>query len=564
MRHTLRAYVTTGVAIAGAGLIAVPPGPSPLPNAQVRAVQLTSSDSADSPLGDGTALVLGPSGIQGQPPEGYVEAVDQLYLAPRGFTGTVEGVATPEGLAPITGVKSLPFDTSEAQGQRILDTDIVNLVHSGQADADNPVVVFGYSQSAVISAQLMSELASQGVPSDDVHFVLVGDESVPNGGSLSTFDIPVGAHPSAPALGLTFTGGQPSDLYPTDVYTNEYDGFADFPRYPALDGPSVLNALLGIVFQHTAYAGLSPEQIADAVQLPTTASDTLTNYYVIPDQYLPLLEPLLLFGAGGKVLYDLLEPDLRILVDLGYGSLTEGFNQGPANVDTPVGFLPADINLSDLLTALVNGAQQGITDAIQDVENPDLSQAASTEMSDALAPVVSAAHAVGFTDATTPSQLTSLPDLLALARNVLSEFANFPISNATLLSSPTDIINDLSGTVSADYATLLPIADTINALFTSLPAEGLSVLTDAIQSGNLTQGIDEVIGGFSGLVPFALAYGVLPPILYAVGGTLLNLIDLIPGVDSSASDASSAASDASSAAGSEGGNSLSDILSGLF
>ena len=56
-------------------------------------------------------------------------------------------------------------------------------------DAANPVVVFGYSQSSVISAQLMQELANQGVPSDDVHFVLVADESAPNGGTQCQLEV---------------------------------------------------------------------------------------------------------------------------------------------------------------------------------------------------------------------------------------------------------------------------------------------------------------------------------------------------------------------------------------
>ena len=48
-------------AIVGAGLLVVPSvAPSPR-TVQVDAIQLV--DSADSPLGDGTALVFGPSGI---------------------------------------------------------------------------------------------------------------------------------------------------------------------------------------------------------------------------------------------------------------------------------------------------------------------------------------------------------------------------------------------------------------------------------------------------------------------------------------------------------------------
>jgi hypothetical protein len=520
----LRPYFTAGIAItAGTGLIGIAATQSAPLAVRAPSIQLTGVDTADSPLGGGTALVLGPSGFP-IPTQGYLDAVDQLYLEPRGFTGTVQALATPEALYPVTGVKSLPFDTSEAQGQQILDQAIMHQIAGGHVDADNPVVVFGYSQSSVISAQLMSELASQGVPSDYVHFVLVADESVPNGGSLSSFDIPVGSHPSAPALGITFSGAQPNDLYPTDVYTQEYDGFADFPRYP-IDQLAVINALIGILTQHLTYADLSPEQLQDAIQLPTSAADTLTNYYMVPDEYLPLLQPLLWFGL--KPLYDLLEPDMRILVDYGYGSLTEGWNQGPADVATPVGFLP-NIDPSQLFTALVNGAQQGITDYITDMQNPGDNQAAAFA---ALAPLVSAFHTFGLTDATAPAELlSSIPAVLETVRNLLSGFANFPIADPATLSSPTGIINDLIATFSADYALQLPIADTENALLTSLPAAFVNLLSDSIQAGNPLDAIEEAIGGAYGLIPFAITYGEVFPIAEALGGTLVNLIDLIPGI----------------------------------
>jgi hypothetical protein len=511
----------TGIVIVGAGLILVSPMSPSGRNVQVRAVQQTSVDSADSPLGDGTALVIGPSGIS-TPPERYVDAVDQLYLALRGFSGTVQAVDTPEALYPITGVKSLQFDTSEAQGQQIVDTAILNQIAGGHVDAANPVDVFGYSQSSVISAQLMQELANQGVPSDDVHFVLVGDESAPNGGVLSSFDIPAGTHPVADSLGVTFSGAQPNDLYPTDVYTLEYDGFADFPRYP-IDELSTLNALFGMLFQHLTYADLTPAQIQGAIALPTSAADTLTNYSVIPDPDLPLLQPLLLLPDVGKPLYDLMEPDMRILVDLGYGSLTEGWNQGPADVPTPVGFLPTNIDPAQLFTALSNGAQQGLTDAVSDLQNPDNYHIpniiADPSSSPALSGIVDAAYTFGLTD-------TASPSLLELLKGFLSGFANFPVSDASLLSSPTDIINDLTSTFSADYATLLPIADTLNTPL----GFGADLLLGLAEAGDSVGGIEDLIGAAAGGVPFLLAYGAVPPVAEALGGTLVNLVDLIPGV----------------------------------
>jgi hypothetical protein len=244
-----RLHSLFGVTVAGAGLISIPAVVTPIPAAQTRAVQLINGDTADSPLGDGTALVLGGSGLPtpGQP---YADVVDADYFAPRDFTGTTQIVTTPEGLYPFLGPFGETFDDSEAQGQQILDTAILNQIAGGNVDAANPVDVFGYSQSSVISSLLMPELASQNVPSDDVHFVLVGDESAPNGGILERFDLPAGTQPTIPSLGLTFSGPESSDLYPTDVYTQEYDGFADFPQYP-IDPLSDINAVLGIAFQHT-------------------------------------------------------------------------------------------------------------------------------------------------------------------------------------------------------------------------------------------------------------------------------------------------------------------------
>ena len=353
----LRLHRTFGVALVGAGLIAVPPLVPPSPGVQVRAVRLTSGDTADSPLGDGTALIMGGSGLE-TPGQTYANAIDAEYLAPRDFTGTTQVLTTPEALYPFLGPFTETFDQSEAQGQQILDTAILNQIATGGVNAANPVVVSGWSQSAVISSLLQPELASQGVPSDDVHFVLMGDVSAPNGGLLERFDLPAGTEPSIPSLGLTFSGPEASDLYPTDVYTHEYDGFADFPQYP-IDPLSDLNAVLGIVFEHATYPGLTAEQVADAIQLPTSAADTLTNYYEIPATTLPLLDPLQLIPFIGNPLADLLNPDLSVLVNLGYGDVDDnylgGWSQGDADVPTTLGFLPSSSVLEQVPQALANG-----------------------------------------------------------------------------------------------------------------------------------------------------------------------------------------------------------------
>jgi PE-PPE domain len=131
----------------------------------------------------------------------------------------------------------------------------------------------------------MSQLAAEHVPSSDVSFILVGDPSNPNGGFLERF---VGG--SLPSFGVTsdLTGATPSNLYPTSIYTKEYDGFADFPQYP-INFLSDLNAYVGIAFDHTAYVNLTPQQISGATDLGTFGN---TTYYMIPTNNLHLLEPL--------------------------------------------------------------------------------------------------------------------------------------------------------------------------------------------------------------------------------------------------------------------------------
>ena len=508
-RARRRCCLGAGAAIAGASLIAAPVS-SPAPHIEMRDVQFTSGDGADSPLGDGTALVMGGSSIP-IPPQSYVNAADTLYLQPRDFTGTPQALDTPEGFYPTTGVNSLTADASEAQGAQILNGAITGQIADGNVDAANPVVVFGYSQSSALSTMTMEQLWNQGVPSDDVHFVLVGDTAAPNGGLLERFtDL------SVPSFGITFGNPTPDDLYPTDVYTLEYDGFADFPQYP-IDPLSDLNAFAGMIYEHLTYLALDPGQIQNAIPLETTG-DSLTDYYMIGVQDLPLLDPLRLIPFVGNPLADLLQPDMTVLVNLGYGSITDGWSQGPANVATPFELFPTDLNWSDVFTALLNGVPQGIEAAIADLENPDNYQIPSLLDNPTLAPLVDAAFTSGLIDTLqpTPEQLTQA--LLG---------GNFPLSDATLLSPPTDLVNDFTSTISADYAALLPIADTINALTTTMPAYDASLFVDQLEAGNLLGAIGDPIAADVALIPFAIFLGA-GPITDAVEGTLLNIANLIP------------------------------------
>ena len=467
----LRPHCTFGFALIGAGLIAVPALVPPSPGVQVRAVRLTSGDNADSPLGDGTALIMGGSGLE-TPGQTYANAIDAEYLAPRDFTGTTQVLTTPEALYPFLGPFTETFDQSEAQGQQILDTAILNQIDTGHVDAANPVVVSGWSQSAVISSLVQPELASQGVPSDDVHFVLMGDESAPNGGILERFDLPDGTQPSIPSLGLTFSGPEASDLFPTDVYTHEYDGFADFPQYP-VNFLSDINAVLGIVFEHVTYPGLTAEQVADAIQLPTSAADTLTNYYEIPVTTLPLLEPLQLIPFIGNPLADLLNPDLSVLVNLGYGNVDDnylgGWSQGDADLPTTLGFLPDSSVLEQVPQALATGLQQGITDAVKDLTDPS-------------------------------NYVYSLPSWADELGTALENI--IPGTQLSVLSIVPTTLQDLFDTFPPH--TGFPPLDVATALFITLPEIDYNVFTTELAAGNPVDAIGIPLAADLGILPLAL------------------------------------------------------------
>ena len=57
---------------------------------------------------------------------------------------------------------SLPYGTSLGQDQSIMVSDIESQIEAGGVSAENPVVVFGYSQSSEAASLLMQQLQPDG------------------------------------------------------------------------------------------------------------------------------------------------------------------------------------------------------------------------------------------------------------------------------------------------------------------------------------------------------------------------------------------------------------------
>jgi PE-PPE domain/PE family len=405
-----------------------------------------------------TTVFLGFTGAP-IPSPSFINAVNQLFIEPNLVSASLQTLFTPEQVYPFTGVRSLTGDASVAQGVQILNNQITSLLNSGT----NPIGVFGYSQGATIASMEMPLLQAAGVPSSAVHFVLIGD-STPNGGIGERF---IGLQ--LPSLGTTYNGGTPSNAYPTTIYTLEYDMYADFPRYP-LNLLSDLNVIVGAV--HFEYPNLTATQVQNAIHL-ATSGPTMTDYYVIPINDLPLVDPLRAIPIIGNPIADLLKPDLTYLVNLGYGDPLYGWSTSPANVPTPLGLFPPLSSFQQLPGLLVSGAGQGIQNFVGDFTgsgpNPVLLPSVSS-MTSLLDPYSGTGGSISSLSGSSPG---------------LQAFQNNPAG--TLASLVTDVANTISSSASSVYSVLLPTADIINAAAISIPAYDVSLFLN-----NLSNPVDAV------------------------------------------------------------------------
>jgi hypothetical protein len=456
------------------------------------AVGATPAVDPMSPLTPPTiALVMGPSTVP-IPPPSYVTAV--LNYVNQNFApiANAQPLFTPEGFYPFV-VKSLPVTPSINQGVQILDSAIKQQLATPGV---NSLAVLGYSQSADIASLEMMNLANPTLnphpPSpSQLGFTLLGDQMNPNGGFLARYPgFPAGTNFSLPSLGFAFYGATPPNtIYPTNIYTLEYDGWADFPLYP-INFVSDVNAFLGIAFVHGNYPSLNPSALPPGYamqQLPTSPGYTgVTNYYMITTPNgLPLLDPLRAIPVIGNPIADLLQPDLTTIVNLGYGNPSQGWSTGYANVPTYFGLFP---HVSQALIAqdLITGAHQGATAFASDMH----AEASSMSLS-------SVSHSLTSMAGTGAADLSALTSALSTPDSIIE----------TIQGAITNTVNGISSTAANLYAALLPTADIVNAVVTVIPAYDVNLFLSGIQ-----QALDgNVLGGlqYALIAPLAATTGLL-------------------------------------------------------
>ncbi len=306
--------------------------------------------SADDATADGTALIMGYSGTP-DPAQSYVDEVMKLFIP---STANFTGQPLYPGYDPVIQVTTENDDyySGLTQGVGQLDQGISQYLPDGK------VAVFGYSESSSIATQEMINLDNlpkgQAPDPNDLSFVLTEDLNNPNGGIFTRF----------PFTGLPAT---PSDTpYHTDIYTLEYSGTSDFPNDPT-NFLAETNAMAGYVFLHPFLipgwpTSFDPSDLADAVREPVSQGyNGATDYFLIPTQNLPLLAPLRAIPVIGPAMADEIQPDLRVLVDLGYN------RADPADVATPADVSSPSIDWTVVDHNLQLGQQQGMTAAEVDL-----------------------------------------------------------------------------------------------------------------------------------------------------------------------------------------------------
>jgi len=223
---------------------------------------------ADDPLsGSDTAIILGGT-LEPTPSTAFAQAAENLYLHPLGFDdgATSSTVCDMIGTDPCAAPLQVLTTPELIQQSTLTDADDVTLAVENEFNADpgaftaaDPLTIFGYSQSATAESIAMTQINDysmahgDSIPLDDLHFVFIGDPSLPGG---------IGAN----------TNVTPDDLYPATIYTLDGDGVADYQQDITAGGP--LDALYNLFTTHAEYLGLTPTEIANAT---TSIDGDLTN-----------------------------------------------------------------------------------------------------------------------------------------------------------------------------------------------------------------------------------------------------------------------------------------------
>ncbi|HJT93862.1 MAG TPA: PE-PPE domain-containing protein [Mycobacterium sp.] len=311
-------------------------------------------------------------------------AVDSYINSPAaadaGTAGPVDNavaVAYPAEFFPVFGSKL--FDQTVAEGRENLHNCLEG---TGCVFNDDPavdpavgseypppsgddIVVFSFSESAVVASLVKRDLVDNYVPGDMASFFLVSNAMRGNGGILMRgFGLP-----SIPFLGITFygatstdsevvdDGGTPEDptddtyAYPTVDVAQQYDFFGGDAPYRLLNLLATINSLAAYYYLH-----------GDTVNRPLTEAQYQgrlgdTTYYLFPARTLPILMPLEQLGVPSPIVR-FLDTMTRVAVEDAY---LRGVNPGVPTAGSlmPIGNpIALALNLLAAIPVAIDDASQ--------------------------------------------------------------------------------------------------------------------------------------------------------------------------------------------------------------
>lgn len=255
------------------------------------------------------------------------------YIEPTlGGEYTAVPLSTPEEFWPFGGIFDESLSDSVDHGTAALEVAIADAVTRNNAvgNLDAEIVVFGYSQSAMIVTEEKRRLASAAAAGEyvpPVTFVMIANPSRPNGG--------IGERLTRFFTNTTFNSATLTDTpFPTIDIARQYDPFSDFPLYP-LNPFAMANTLVALLYMHDY--GPTTLDPTDPHYNPNTVVEHYgdTTYYFIPAEHLPLLQPLRDAGVPATML-DKFEPTLKAWVELGYDRTIPAGEPTPARPFRPV------------------------------------------------------------------------------------------------------------------------------------------------------------------------------------------------------------------------------------
>jgi PE-PPE domain len=211
---------------------------------------------------------------------------------------------------------------------------------------------------------------------------------------------------------------------------------------------AVANAIAGMQYVHLGYGDLTMEQVQSAVLLGQSGQ---TDFYMIPTQVLPILQSLYDSSESGKEVADLLQPDLQVIINMGYGNLEHGLVADPGGVDGAVGVGFFDkVDPLAVEAALQLGQVQGIVDATDDY----LSSQGDAPLPDSVTTLLDETSGYDFTSwldgqfISGLTQLSTLPGMADLNPDVL--FDGLPlISGTNFIDSVNEYITGLDSQLMA-------------------------------------------------------------------------------------------------------------------